>query len=205
MNNNLGQAVPEIIINDKSFRIHPVYDLYGSSEDGFVTNIVRQKPILGGKRFSGYLCVTVKNHIGEKKMYASHRFIWECYNGVIQDDKVIGHINNKKDDNRLRNLRLITKQQSYLSNAKKLRVRKYVRAVNCNDGEESFYNSMYAVNQHLGINVGIVKMACEGLNNCKSGISKKDGCRYKFNYISKEELPEDHKKSANIRKKKEKG
>jgi hypothetical protein len=90
---------------------------------------------------------------------------------------------------------------------KNLRNRKYVKAINCNDNTESFYNSLYAVNQHLGINVGIVQMVCEGLNNCKSGISKKDGCRYKFNYITKEELPEDCKKSAHKhpkRKKKDK-
>ena len=56
-----------------------------------------------------------------------------------------------------------------------------------------------AVQQHLGINVGIVKMTCECLNNCKSGFSKKDNCRYTFTYIPKEDLPEDFKKSANKR------
>jgi hypothetical protein len=90
-------------------------------------------------------------------------------------------------------------RRDYSFAAKNYKNRKYVRAVNCVDNVESFYNSLYAVNQHLGINAGTVKMACEGLNNVKSGISKKDGCRYKFNYISREELPEDHKKSANMR------
>jgi hypothetical protein len=126
---------------------------------------------------------------------------------------LIIHLNNKKEDNRLCNLLEMTKRQTYeevtmnrdhLLNMKNLRNRKYVRAINCNDNIESFYNSLYAVNHHLGINAGIVKMVCEGLNNCKSGISKVDGCRYKFNYISKEELPEDHKRSANKHPKRKK-
>ena len=48
--------------------------------------------------------------------------------------------------------------------------RKFVKVTNCVTNEETFYNSLYAVQQHLGINCGIVKMICEGLNNCKSGI-----------------------------------
>ena len=48
---------------------------------------------------------------------------------------------------------------------------------------------MYAAQQRLGINAGIIKMVCEGLNKCKSGISKKDGQRYIFKYINADELP----------------
>ena len=41
---------------------------------------------------------------------------------------------------------------------------------------------MHAVQQHLGINAGIVKMVCEGINNRKTGISRIDGHHYKFEY-----------------------
>ena len=44
-------------------------------------------------------------------------------------------------------------------------------------------------------------MVAEGLNYCKSGVSKIDGCSYKFEYIKQEELPDNYKKSANIRPK----
>ena len=54
---------------------------------------------------------------------------------------------------------------------------------------------MYAV-QHLVINADIVKMVYEGLNNCKSGTSKKDGYNYVFKYIKSDELPDTYK-SAN--------
>lgn len=61
---------------------------------------------------------------------------------------------------------------------------------------------MYAVQQHLGVNAGIVKMVCEGLNNCQSRISKTDNCKCKFEYIQKENMRVDYKKSANKRPKK---
>ena len=44
-------------------------------------------------------------------------------------------------------------------------------------------------------------MVCEGINNCKSGVSKKAGHSYTFKYVREDELPSDHKKSANIRPK----
>ena len=58
---------------------------------------------------------------------------------------------------------------------------------------------MYAIFQHLGINAGIVKMVCEGLNRCKTGISKQDNSHYKFEYVNEQDMPDDYKKSANKR------
>ena len=39
--------------------------------------------------------------------------------------------------------------------------KKCVKATNIDTNEVSYYNSMYAVNQHLSVNAGIVKMVCE--------------------------------------------
>ena len=58
---------------------------------------------------------------------------------------------------------------------------------------------MYSIQQHLGINAGIVKSVSEGHHNCKSGVSKKDSCSYTFQYIKEEDLPKNYFKSANKR------
>lgn len=76
--------------------------------------------------------------------------------------------------------------------------RRFVRATNINTNEVSYFNSLYSVNQHLGINAGNVKMVCEGINSCKTGISKKDSCRYKFDYIKEEDLPENYVRSTRL-------
>ena len=62
---------------------------------------------------------------------------------------------------------------------------------------------MYAIQQYLGINAGIVKMVCEGINYCKTGISKKNGISYKFEYVKKEDMPDDYIKSSRLGKKRQ--
>ena len=200
-----------ITINKCVYNIHPVYDLYAGSKDGNVINIIKRVSQKGRKINCGYLLCTVRKY-GQsgQKTYQVHRFIWECFNGIIPDGKVIDHINNNKDDNQLCNLQLITQQENckksakdrdYTFTAKNHENRRCVKAINKNTNDVSYYNSMYAIYQHLGINAGIVKMVCEGINNCKSGVSKKDGHSYTFIYIKQDELPDNYKKSANIRPK----
>ena len=77
-----------------------------------------------------------------------------------------------------------------------------MKAINQTTQEAVYINSMYAVQQHLGIKGGIVKMVCEGINNCKTGISKMDGHYYKFEYVFEEDMPVEYKKSANKRSRK---
>ncbi|XP_031549080.1 uncharacterized protein LOC116286655 [Actinia tenebrosa] len=138
--------------------MHPVYDRYAGSEDGEIFNIIRMntmKELIGNNE---YLRVAVrKNGETVQKLYYSHRFIWECYNELIEDGKVIDHINSDKQDNRLRNLQLVTQQQNCMKSAKgrdysfvknNHRNKKYVKAIDIDDdNKESFYGSMYAVQQ----------------------------------------------------------
>ena len=201
----------KIIIKKCVYKLHPMYDLYAGSKDGRVVNIIKKIPLLGNMQNSGYLGCMVRKHAQSgQKTYQVHQFIWECFNGVIPEGKVIDHINNNKEDNRLCNLQLLTNQQNckkavkdgdYTFAAKNHENRKCIKATNKDTNEVTYFRSMYAVKQFININPGIVKMACEGLNNCKSGFSKKDGCYYTFEYIKEEDLPEDHRKSSNIRPK----
>jgi len=94
-----------------------------------------------------------------------------------------------KDDNRLCNILLMTQQQNCKKSAEKpdYTCAKYnhqnkrcVKAVNQTTKEVTYSDGMYAVNQHLGINAGILKMVCEKINYCKTGVSKKDSNSYTF-------------------------
>ena len=192
-------------IKNVSYRIHPVYDLYGADKDGNIINIIKKVPMKGNKNHFGYMkCCVRKRAQKDQKTYSIHRFVWECYNGVIPEGKVIDHINDDKEDNRLCNLQLMTQQENckksakgrdYLFLAKSYKNNRCVKAINIETNEITYYNSMYATQQHLGINAGIVSMCCQGINNCKSGISKKDNQRYKFEFVKKEDLPDDHESS----------
>ena len=200
-----------ITINNCVYSVHPIYNLNAASQDGNIINIIKRVPHKGNKKNNGYImCVVRKHGQSGQKTYHVHRFVWECFNNVIPEGKVIDHINNNKEDNRLCNLQLITQKQNckksakerdYTFAAKNHENRKCVKAINKDTNEVTYYYSMSAVQQHLGINAGIVKMVAEGLNNCKSGFSKKDGHSYTFEYIKKEDLLDSYKKSANIRPK----
>lgn len=191
----------KIVLNAVEYQIHPNYDLYASDKDGNVINIIKKVPHKGNKDHSRYQCCSVRKYQQKgQKAYQVHRFVWECFNGIIPEGRVIDHINNNKEDNRLCNLQLTTQQQNceksakdrdYTFAAKNHENKKCVKSTNSNTKEVSYYKSMYAVQQHLGINAGIVKMVCEGLNNCKTGISKKDGQNYKFEYVREENMPDD--------------
>ena len=182
------------------FNIHPIYDLYGADIDGNIIHIIKKIPNKGHKNDPrGYMMCTVRKHgqNGQKSMFV-HRFVWECFNGLIPGDKVIDHINDNAEDNRLCNLKLVTQQENCKKSAKKRDYtfvkynhenKRCIKAINQSTEEVTNFNSMYAAQQHLSINVGIIKMVCENLNNCKSGISKKDGQRYIFEYIKADELP----------------
>ena len=71
------------------------------------------------------------------------------------------------------NCKKSAKGRDYTFTAKNHQNKKCVKATDCETNEVTYYNSMYAVQQHLQINAGIVKMVCEGINHCKTGISKK--------------------------------
>ena len=195
MNIEIGKCV---------YKVHPIYNLYASDVDGNLINLVRQVPSPGTKHKSGYLVCSVRRY-GQpaQKIYYVHRFVYECFNGLIPYGKVIDHINNMKDDNRLCNLQLVTQQENCLKSAKRrdysFAAKNHQKATNKDTNEVSYYNSMYAVSQHLSINAGIVKMVCERINGLKTGISKKDNNSYEFEYVNKQDMPNDFKKSANKR------
>ena len=199
----------KIEINERVYKLHPIYDLYAASKDGYIIHIIKKVPNKGNKNGGGYLKFIVRKHGQSKfKNYYVHRFIWECFNGIIPDGKEIDHINNKRDDNQLCNLQLLTPKE----NSKKAAENRYdfnnnkrrrcVKATCLKTGETSFYFSMYSVQQHLEIKTASVWKICEKSQYRKSAVSNKNGHSYTFEYIKEEDLPDNYKKSANIRPRK---
>ena len=189
-----------IIINNISYNLHPIYDIYGADIDGNIINIIKKIPSKGHMNDPrGYRRCTVKKHNqhGQKSILI-HRFVWECFNGLIPDDKVIDHINDNVEDNRLCNLKLVTQKENCKKSAQKRDYtfakynhenKKCVKAINQNNEEITYYKSIYKTSKSLDINPGIIKMVCENINNCKSGFSKINGDRYIFQYINENEIP----------------
>ena len=187
------------------YKIHPIYNLFAGSKDGRFVHILKQVPHIGNKSCGdGYLNCSVRKH-GQPsyKNYKVHRFIWECFNGDIQEGFEIDHINNVRDDNRLCNLNVLTHQDNCKKSAKGRNFGDYrknprcVKAINNDTDEVLYFNSMYVVKQHLGVDN--VNKICESYYGRKLCLSKKDGHMYKFEYIEQEDLPDNYLKSSNIK------
>ena len=179
----------EIYVNGLKFRIHPVFDQYAASRCGKIVNIEREAILLGNPSSSNYLLCRVwaKNAKNQKSVYV-HRFVYECYHGIIPYGLVIDHMNNDmnddKIDNRLCNLQLVTQQENSLKGAKnnvKRSPPRAVVAINLTTRERFYFPSITRTGKELGIVPPSIQKVCEKI--CQSARSNYDDYWYQFEYL----------------------
>ena len=176
-----------ILENGKKFFIHPVYKKYAANEDGEIMNIRLRNPRKGNLINTGYLRFSIFLEKNKNKTYSSHRFVFECFYGLIEKNKQINHINSIRTDNRIKNLEAVTASENIKKSAKNRNFSSYrknskkVLAINLFSNEETNFNSIYCVSKILGINPGQVSMICSGIY--KTATSKIDGQKYSFRYL----------------------
>lgn len=91
-------------------------------KDGKIFNRVKRKWCRLGvgdeigfiDKSSGYVMVTIMN-----ASIRVHRLVWEIHNGPIPDGMEVDHINHIRHDNRIENLRVVTKQVNGRNQSKK--------------------------------------------------------------------------------------
>lgn len=89
-----------IVVNDVTYRAHPIYANFPASKSGKVINVKRLIP-MDGHSLSG---VQHSLNVAKNMKYLVSRFVWECCNGLIHEiEKVVFHINRNTKDNRLKN------------------------------------------------------------------------------------------------------
>jgi hypothetical protein len=156
-------------------------------EKGTVINKKSGK-FIGSLTHNGYFQIAIK-----RKQYVFHRFMYECVHGSIPTGMDIDHINDIRADNRIENLQCLTHLeniQKSLPNRntdflKQGQIKsKPVMAYVVGNGTGHEYPSMAKCAKALEINVGQIKMICDGSNRCKTARSKVDEVRYRFEYVS---------------------
>ena len=95
------------------YQKHPYYSNYKANKNGSVIG-AQGKLLTPINHHTGYDVITVRNNGKEQKQYRLHRFIWECFNGIITDDRVINHINGNKKDNNIDNLELVSNKTNVI-------------------------------------------------------------------------------------------
>ena len=178
-----------IVENGKKYLIHPIYNKYAANDEGEIIHVKLRRLNKGHLNQTGYSYFTIYLGKNRKKNYSSHRFVFECFYGLIEKNKQINHINSIRTDNRIKNLEMVTPSENNQKSSKNRNFRFYrnnpkrVKAINLETKKETNFNSFYSVNKILGIQAAQVKMICDGIKYCKTANSKIDGCKYTFRYI----------------------
>lgn len=107
----INSYIPFKIFKIEIWAKHPVYTDYEASNFGRIRttnwyNSGKTKTITESKNRCGYLYFRLREAKGIFKPYLSHRFIWECWNGLISDGLTIDHIDTIRTNNQLPNIRL---------------------------------------------------------------------------------------------------
>ena len=180
-----------VLENGKKFFIHPLYKKYAANEDGEIMNIRVKNVKKGNLSNSGYLMFTIRLNKNKCKTYLSHRFVFECFYGLIEKNKQINHINFIRNDNRIKNLEIVSsgennkkstinKNYTFLKDIRKKP--KSVLATNLITKKGTKFESLYSAGKMLGINPGQVKMISDGKKYYKTSTSKINGQKYTFRY-----------------------
>ena len=89
---------------------------------------------------TGYFQTAVYSDDGKKKLFESHRFIWEAINQqIIPHGYQIHHVNNDKQDNSIVNLELVTPKQNMIYKGNECKGMKYKPKQNVEIKCEKFY------------------------------------------------------------------
>lgn len=117
MNSGMNSSANSGILGIKYYR-HPVHSDYAATEFGDIFSLKYGKfrPIKPTINKNGYLYFTISYGKKCKKLYRVHRFAYECaHDMILEGDAEIDHINHIKRDNRLSNLRMVSKTTNNLN------------------------------------------------------------------------------------------
>ena len=95
--------------NDKTYFIHPRFENFGASVDGYIINRKRLEPRKGYLSENGYYIISP----GRNNTCPAHRFVYEAVNqSIIPPGLQINHLNCDRQDNSIVNLQLVTASEN---------------------------------------------------------------------------------------------
>ena len=124
-----------------------------------------------------------------------HRFVWECFNGLIPKGLQIDHKDNRKTNNKIKTLQLLTPKENQNKSNNKSIISK-----NIGTKEKQIFDSLTKASIELKISISIISKICNKRGYFKNAKSKNDGELYTFKFKTSQENTNDLVKILNERK-----
>ena len=171
----------KVSIGGKKYYIHPIFTNYAASKDGEILNVKTGRIFKKNLNDKGYYNFKVcdKNLIRPKNYYI-HRFEWECVKGVIPEGFVIDHIDSVRTNIKIENLQLLTLSENIRKGNSKP-----ITSFNIKNNKPKKNESITSASLELDISFSIISNICRKVNYYKTVFSKKDGERYRFEFLEK--------------------
>lgn len=94
-----------------NWRTHPTFSDYLGSRDGEVFSL-KSLRVINGQKKGKYGFIAMYLVLNNDDVYVTqHRFIYECFNGLLRGRSELTHCNGVESDNTLDNLKVITEQE----------------------------------------------------------------------------------------------
>ena len=166
-----------VVFDGKKYYKHQVFSNFAAKKNGEIINVKTGKNIRMVNNGNGYLFFAIFNKKLEKrKNYYQHRFVYEVFKGPIPKCLEVDHRNSIRNDNRIKNLQLLTPTQN-----KQKSSNKPIISTCINTGKEKRFISIKEASEEKNIFASNISAICKGKN--KTATSKKDGKKYKFRYL----------------------
>ena len=160
-----------VVIDGKKFYKHQVFSNYAANKNGEVINVKTGRNIKTSKSSNEYLTFKIYNEKLEKPYtYSHHRFVYEVFKGPIPKCLQIDHRNSIRNDNRIKNLQLLTP----IKNIQKS-LGKPIISISITTGEERKFNCIKKASIELDINKSTISNICCKRKYYKTSRSNKDG------------------------------
>ena len=95
-----------------AFHYHHIYTNFGANKYGQIYNKKTKRCSISNLQLSGYLIATLQQISLPRKTFCVHRFVFECFHGIIPDKMEINHIDSNKQNNCINNLELMTRSEN---------------------------------------------------------------------------------------------
>lgn len=156
------------------------YQGYNVYSNGVVLN-KDLTPVKDYVDLGGYQYILVPNPV------RAHRFIWSAFNGEIEGNLQVDHINNDRLDNSLENLQLMTSSENSIKARANSDVDRTMKSIGVFDRNGKMVASYKSATEAERLTVDTITIKHQRVSECIRGI-KKDHRKLIFKRVDLEEV-----------------